>query len=270
MTIPTLRGSLSASDGDADTGDLLVLLPSLGTTTHLWNGVAAALNELAPDLRILEVDLPGHGASPATDAEFSVADLAAATLRLVDEVGGGRFHLAGVSLGGAIGLELALTSDRALSLTLYCSGAAIGTPDGWTKRAETVRASGTSTLIAGSASRWFAPGYLERDPHGPGASLLAHLPDVDDESYALCCQALARFDRSSSVGELTVPSLVVAGEHDRVTTAESSRSLAAGIPGGRFALLDGASHLAVVEAPRRSAELLIENIRAADQVGSRG
>jgi len=46
--------------------------------------------------------------------------------------------------------------------------------------------------------------------------------------------------------------------------------LAARIPGGRFALLDGASHLAVLEAPRRAAELLIENIRAADQVGSRG
>src|SRR5215207_6526608 len=102
-----LHGSVAAAAPDTLATELLVLLPSLGTTTALWNGVVAELRRTAPALRVLRVDLPGHGASPAAES-FTIGDLAEATLRLVDEVGGGRFHVAGVSLGGTIALELAV------------------------------------------------------------------------------------------------------------------------------------------------------------------
>ena len=175
MTVPRLLGSFAPGTGEAAPNPLLVLLPSLGTTTALWDGVVAALraDRRTAGLRILTIDLPGHGASPASTEPFSIDELAEAVLAVVDEAGGGSFHAAGVSLGGVIALELAVSHPgRVRSLVLSCSSAKIGTPDGWAERAASVRAGGTASLVTGAASRWFARGFLDRDAGGPGARTL--------------------------------------------------------------------------------------------------
>jgi 3-oxoadipate enol-lactonase/4-carboxymuconolactone decarboxylase len=264
MTVPRLRGTVTAAAPDQVATELLVLVASLGTTTAMWDGVVAQLGPLAPRLRILRVDVPGHGVSPATTEPFTIAELAAATLRLVDEVGGGRFHLAGHSLGGAVALELAVTSDRVLDLAMFCSGARIGTPEGWAERAGQARGSGTASLVTASAGRWFSPGYLDAHPDGPASRLLGELVDIDDESYALCTAALAEFDRTASLSAVGVPALIVAGEHDAVTSPESMRELAAALPQGRFAMIEGTSHLAVAEDPAATARLLAEFIAGSE------
>ena len=257
MTALRLRGSVAAAAPTAEATPLLVLLPSLGTTTELWDGVVAAFARSADRPRVLRVDLPGHGASPAARAAFPVGDLARGVLDVVDEVGGGAFHVAGDSLGGAVALELALTvPERVRSLTMFCSGAAIGTPEGWSQRAAQVRASGTASVVAGSAERWFAPGYLDAHPDGPGGQALRTLLDIDDESYALCCEALAAFDRRADLGAVGAPAVIVAGAHDAVTTPALMRELADGIPGARFVELPDAGHLIPLEDPEAAADLL--------------
>jgi len=257
MTIPRLRGSMTAASPSAAAPRLLVLLPSLGTTTELWDGVVARLSASPDAPRILRVDLPGHGASPATREPFTVTELAAAVLALVDEVGGGAFDLAGDSLGGAVALEAAIAApERVRSLALFCSGARIGTPDGWAERAAQVRASGTASVVAGSAQRWFAPGYLDAHPDGPGGHALRTLLDVDDESYALCCEALAGFDRRDALAGVQVPSLLVAGAHDQVTTSALMAADAAALPDARFVELAHAGHLVPLEDPAETAALL--------------
>ena len=265
MTVPRLTGSVTAAAPTADATELLVLLPSLGTTTELWDGVVAALRPTLPAVRILRVDLPGHGASPAARDPFTIAELAEGVLRVVDEVGGGRFHVAGDSLGGVVALELAVAaSARVASLTMLASGARIGTADGWAERAASVRASGTASLVGGSAQRWFAPGYLEREPDGPGGRALRLLVDVDDESYARCCEALGAFDRTAEAAGLAVPALLVAGEHDGVTTTEAMRALAAEVPGARFVELAGSAHLPPLDRPAEVAALIAEQVRSTD------
>ncbi|AWB85382.1 alpha/beta fold hydrolase [Mycetocola zhujimingii] len=258
MTVPRLIGSITPAAPVATASELLVLLPSLGTTTAVWDGVVAELSRALPHVRILRVDLPGHGASPSTREPFGIADLAEATLRIVDELGGGRFHVAGISLGGTIALELAATHpERLLSLALFCSGSRIGDADGWAERGAEVRRSGTASLVTGSAARWYAPGYLENNPNGQGARGLGTLVEVDDESYALCTDALGRFDRTSSLGGIEVDALLVSGEHDQVTTTASMKAVAEAMPRARFAELPGASHLAPLEKPAEAASLLI-------------
>lgn len=270
MTPIRLRGSMAPAAPTAVEAPLLVLLPSLGTTTELWDGVVERLAARDDRPRILRIDLPGHGASPAARSRFTVADLARGVLDVVDEVGGGAFHIAGDSLGGAIALELAIAaSERVRSLTMFCSGAAIGTPEGWADRAAQVRAAGTASVVAGSAERWFAPGYLDRHPDGPGGRALRTLVDVDDESYALCCEALAAFDRRADLGAVAAPAVVVAGAHDAVTTPTLMRKLADGIPGARFVELPDAAHLIPLEDPDASADLLVAAVVLSD-AGDRG
>jgi 3-oxoadipate enol-lactonase / 4-carboxymuconolactone decarboxylase len=148
---------------------------------------------------------------------------------------------------------------RVASLAMFCSGARIGDADGWAARAGQVRASGTASLVVGSAGRWFAPGFLETDAAGAGARALNELLDIDDASYAASCEALGAFDRTASLAGVATPTLVVSGAQDPVTTSEQLRTLADALPHSRFAEIGGASHLAVLERPAEAATLLVEH-----------
>ena len=118
---------------------------------------------------------------------------------------GASFHYAGVSLGGATGLQLGIKhGDRLKSLSVQCTGAKLGTPEGWLERAETVRTQGTPVMIQGSAQRWFAPGFMDRQPE-LSSRLLHSLRDADRFSYAFCCEALAGFDVRDQLGSITRP-----------------------------------------------------------------
>ncbi|WP_051973079.1 4-carboxymuconolactone decarboxylase [Cryobacterium sp. MLB-32] len=253
-TVPTLIGTVTPVRRPAPAAPLVVLGSSLGTTTSLWDGV---VGPLAENHRVLRFDLPGHGASPAASQPFTVADLADAVITLVDSVGGGSFHYAGISLGGAVGLELAVRHpDRLLTLGVICSGPKIGTADGWLERAAQIRGSGTPSVVVSSAQRWFAPGFLDRDP-AAGSAALNELSAVDDESYALCCEALAGYDVTDAVGGIRTATLCVSGEFDVATPTEMLVTLAASIPGARHELVPGAAHLPALERPAEVAAVLV-------------
>lgn len=234
---------------------LLVLGPSLGTSTILWEQVVPAL---AVDHRVVAWDLPGHGASPVAGAPFTVADLADAVAGIAAELGSERIRYAGVSLGGAVGLELmARHPDLVERAAIVCSGAVIATPESWRDRAAQVRAQSTSSLLVGSAQRWFAPGSIAAHPDLSGR-LLHVLQEVDDESYALACEALAGHDMRERLGEIVAPVLAVWGAHDVVTPEASADEIAAGVRFGRTAGIPDASHLAPVDDPAAVISLLTE------------
>jgi 3-oxoadipate enol-lactonase/4-carboxymuconolactone decarboxylase len=257
MTHPRLVGTVTPVRPEARAPELIVLGPSLGTTTALWDEVA---NDLAHELRVLRFDLPGHGASPPATQPFTLAELADAVIELVDSVGGGAFSYAGISVGGGIGIELALRHPgRLTSLSVICSAAKIGSAESWTERAARARSSGTASLVALSAERWFAPGFAERNPDAV-ARTLGRLVDVDDESYALCCEALAAFDAQTAALDIHLPTLCVAGEHDRATPPVQLEQLAAAIPGARYALIEGVAHLPAIERPAEVVALLRSQI----------
>jgi len=248
-----------AQNGDAD-APLIVLGPSLGTTVDLWGGVLPAL---AATHRVLRFNLPGHGFSPRATEPFSLEELADAVIGLVDSIHVDTFHYAGISLGGAIGLALAVNHpDRLMSLAVLCAGAKIGTSDAWTDRAAAVRASGTPSLIAGSAARWFAPDFLGRDPKA-GSRALDQLLDIDDESYALACEALAVFDQTDALSGIRTPALCVSGEFDTVTPTAQLKELAARIPGARAVEIAGVAHLPSLEQPIEVGALLREWVAGA-------
>lgn len=255
MSQPVLLCTIEpARSGDAN-APLVVLGPSLGTTIDVWAGVVPAL---AATHRVLRFNLPGHGFSPPATEPFTIEQIAEAVVGLVDSINVERFHYVGTSFGGAIGLALAVTHPgRLASLAVLCSGAKIGTAAAWTDRAAAVRASGTPSLIAGSAARWFAPDFLGRDPKA-GSHALDQLLDIDDESYALACEALAAFDQTDAVSGIRTPVLCISGEFDTVTPTAQMQQLAAIIPGARSVVVGGAAHQPSLEQPIEVGALLAE------------
>ena len=111
--------------------------------------------ELRRHVRVIAWDLPGHGTNGPAES-FTMAELATGVLALADEFTAETFHYAGDSVGGCVGLQLLLNAPhRIASATLLCTGATIGTPDGWRERAASVRADGMDAALAGAAQRWF-------------------------------------------------------------------------------------------------------------------
>lgn len=234
---------------------LLVLGPSLGTSTILWESAAPLLRER---FRIAAWDLPGHGDSPAASEPFTVGELADAVAAAVRDRDERSILYAGVSLGGATGLELALRHpDLVAAAAIVASGAQLGTPEAWRERAATVRAQSTSVLIIPSAQRWFAPGSMEREPDLSGR-LLHALQNADDESYARCCEALADYDVRGRLGEIRMPVLALWGEHDAVAPQAKADEIARGVADGRAVMLPGVAHLPPAEDAAATAAALLD------------
>jgi pimeloyl-ACP methyl ester carboxylesterase len=228
--------------------DVLIAGPSLGTSAEaLWAACAALL-----PFEVIGWDLPGHGRSRPVAGAFSVPDLAGAVRQLAHAVAGGRdTWYAGVSLGGAVGLELALDPGPFGAVAVIASAPRIGDAEGWRDRADLVRREGTAVMVAGSAERWFAPGFTVREP-AVAAALLASLAGTDRESYALACEALASFDLRGRAAARKVPLLVAAGQHDPVVPPGQARSAAP----DAFTVIPGCGHLPPAENPAAVAALL--------------
>ncbi|MFD7975592.1 3-oxoadipate enol-lactonase [Streptomyces sp. NPDC059071] len=224
------------------TAPALVLGPSLGTSTALWDAVAP---ELSITHRVIRWDLPGHGGSPAglLRPGATVADLARLVVDLADTLGLDRFSYAGVSLGGAVGLHLAVHHpERVDRLAVLCSSAHFGGAAPWEQRAATVRREGLAKLADTADARWFTPGFSV-------PRLVADHRAADPEAYAACCDALAAFDLRDRLAGITAPTLLVAGREDPATPPAHLREIADAVPGAALTELPGASHLAPAEQP---------------------
>ena len=245
-----------------------MLIPSLGTTSRIWDATANELERANPGIRVIRHDLPGHGRGPTATEPFSIADIAATVIARVSASSpDGPVMVAGVSMGGAVALEVARSRPEWLtSFAMFSSAASFGTPAAWRALIDRVTDSGTVSLSADSAAGWFTPGFRLRDS-GDVVRYLDDLAETDDRSYVLCCEALAAYDASDALQEVCVPALVVAGSDDSGPTPATMRALADSLPCSRYEELAPAAHLGVVEHPRRAAGLLLERFAASSDSG---
>jgi 3-oxoadipate enol-lactonase len=205
---------------------------------------------LAPR-RVVAVEHPGHGGAPVAEVR-AVRDLAA---RVLDEVDDDTFSLVGVSLGGAVGLQLAIDApERVRRLVLACTSARFGEPRQWIDRAATVRAEGVGAIADAVLDRWFTPAFEEREPF---AEMLL---STDPEGYARCCEALARWDAREELPRVEAPTLVVSGADDPSTPPEHGALIAARVAAGQHVVIDSAAHLANVERAEQFNRLLEDHL----------
>ena len=243
-----MSARLSAvQDGPAD-APVLVLGPSLGTETGLFDPQVA---EFARTHRVIRYDLRGHGGSELVPRPCTIADLAGDVLALLGSWGVERFSYAGVSIGGAIGQQLALTvPGRLEKLAIIASAAQFADPPSWAVRATQVREQGTEMLVASRTGTWFTAEWAEEEP-AAAERLLGMLRATPAEGYAACCEAIGAFDVRDRLCDVTAPSLVVAGAEDPATTVAMVRLLADGIPDSEFVVVPGAPTCPTPPTPKR-------------------
>ena len=231
-------------DGPAG-APVLVLAHSLGTTHAMWQPQVAAL---AADHRVVRYDHRGHGRSPVPPGPYRVEELGADLLGLLDSLGVDRAGVAGLSLGGMVGMWLAAHApSRVGRLALLCTSACPGDRPMWTERAATVRSRGVAAVADGALERWFSPEFRHRHP-GVLAWARTMLVGTPAEGYAAACEAIGALDLTPVLPRIATPTLVVAGAGDPALPVPHSERIAAAIPGARLSIVD-AAHLANVEQP---------------------
>ncbi|MGC0207087.1 4-carboxymuconolactone decarboxylase [Streptomyces levis] len=240
---------------------VLILGPSLGTTWHMWD---RQIPELTKQWRVFRFDLPGHGGAPAYPAG-SVTDLTTRLLVTLEGLGVQRFGYAGCALGGAVGIELALRHpERLASLALIAASPRFGTADEFRQRGVIVRTNGLDPMARTAPERWFTGGFAAAQP-AITEWAVQMVRTTDPGCYIAACEALASFDVRSELGRVGVPTLVLVGSDDQVTGPAEARTLVAGIPDARLAVVPGASHLVPVEQPAAVTDLLVRHFSTAWQ-----
>ena len=225
-------------------GPDLVLLHGWALHGGMWG---PWLDELAEHSRLHILDLPGHGRSAWAEGVHDLAGLARA---VYPQVPRGAAVL-GWSLGGMIALELARQHPRRLSaLVLIATTPKFVTGDGWEhgmRRAVLdLFAQGLATDYSRTVQNFLALQTLgDERPAGILRMLRSRLAShgkPDRRALETGLSILRASDLRDALPRITLPALVVAGEHDRLTSADAGRGLAMALPAARFRLIERSAH----------------------------
>jgi 3-oxoadipate enol-lactonase len=227
-----------------EAGPPLVLSNALGTTASVWDPQLPALGER---FHVLLYDhLP----------RSSVADLGRDVLAMADDLGLDRFAFCGLSLGGMVGMWLAVNAPNRIGrLVLACTSARFGVPEEWDARAALVRAEGMPALAYDALQKWFTPAYPDRD------RFLTMQLDIPQEDYAKGLEAIGGFDFRERLAEISAPTLVIAGAEDFATTPAEAAFIAREIPHACLVVLEEAGHLANVEQAEAFTAAVLGHLR---------
>ena len=230
----------------------LVLSNSLGTDNAFWDPVMPRLTEY---FQVFRMDTRGHGASDAPAGPYTMAMLADDTLAVADAAGLQRFAFAGVSMGGGIGMHLAIHHAARLTRLMLCNTAASFPAAVFEQRIAAVKAGGMGAVADGVLQRFFTDGFRRRNP-AVLASVRSTLLQLDPVGYVGCCCAVRDTDLEADLSSITTPTLVLVGDHDLSTPPERGREIAAAIAGAQVASLPTA-HLAHPELPAAFVDLAV-------------
>jgi len=208
-----------------------------GCDHHLWDHQYGFLDE---EFNVAGIDLPGHGGSSGPGEE-SVEAYALWVRKILDTAGLEKPVLVGHSLGAAISLTFALRwGERLLAIVPVGGGATMPVNPQIIEGIRTNRAATLGFIAKFSFAR------ENREKFGPG--LAEELGNVDPDLIRGDFFACSRLDLTAEIGEISVPTLLVCGDEDKMTPPEFSRYVAANIPGADLAIIPGSGHFVMVES----------------------
>ena len=248
-------------------GEPLLLVQGMSANHLHWGDDFLGL--LSDDFDIVAYDHRGIGHSDRVTEPFTIAQLAGDAAALMDELGWESAHVMGISMGGMVAQELALSHpERVRTLTLgctYCGGEGSRLTDAAViqRLGELFMSGRTEEALRYGFEVNVSPAFAQDPAHYEMVERIARELPATLDVLMLQVQAIAGHDTSSRLPELGLPTLVVHGSADQMLPADNGRMIAGLIPGARLEVFDGVGHAFWWERPERSAELLREHAAAA-------
>jgi 3-oxoadipate enol-lactonase len=237
---------------DAGTGAPLVLLHGLGGDAGFW---AAEIDAWAPRHRLIAIDIRGSGATPASTAQPSMADLADDVAAVLDDAGLVSADVLGFSMGGNVAQALALRHpQRVRRLVLASTFARMNAQARLFLDAVLTgyERSGDAKQMFRLIYPWlFSIGFLTDPANDEFRQAGEDAPeDQTLEAWRALYLAQRRFDARPDIARIAAPTLVIGGAEDRLVAPADLQLLTDRISGAKLELLPNAGHLVNIEAPR--------------------
>ncbi len=231
----------------AGTGPLLLFLHGIRGNKRNWYGQLEAFSK---QFTAAAWDARGYGESDDYPGSLQFDHFTGDVLRVAQHFDALKFHLVGLSMGGRIARNVALRfPDRLYSVVLVSTAPgfdALSADE--VKRFVTEHRNRTADAVRRLVGGRARQGALDE--------LKDSLSRVREESYRKTLVASVAQDRDAPIENIRVPTLVIAGDEDKVYPPTLARSLAQRIPGAELVMMRGAGHLPNLERPGRFNEIL--------------
>lgn len=232
----------------------LVLLHALGLDLRMWREVIPALTN---QFRVIAYDLRGFGAAAGAPVASDLSSYAADLLILLDQLQIEKAHIAGLSLGGSIAQNLALSNpERFRTLTIIASTA--WSFDAFKLRAEEAERDGMQAQVIPSLTRWFRPEDL-----AAGGWAVRYARDAVERAFVADWvagwHALATIDTGERLRDICVPAHIIAGELD-ASTPPALMERFREIPGSTYEVIAGAPHMISLVRPNELSAAILRGI----------
>lgn len=245
------NGVVLACDRRGD-GPPVVFLHSLGADHTIW---APQIEILRATHTCVAVDLRGHGGSEVPPGPYTLECLADDVAALIDALRLPPVTLVGISLGGMVGMTLALRHPAKIARLVLADTTAAYPPEAqaaWPERIRQVEEGGVAPLVPATLERWFTAEVRQARPE-----LVARVGEIVAATatvgYAGCCHAIARMGEEPTLASrlplIRCPTLVIVGDQDAGTPPAMAEAIAAAIPGARLQVIGGAAHLSNLCCP---------------------
>lgn len=242
-------------------GPPLLFVHGAAEDGRIW---APQLAGLGNDFTVIAWDEPGAGRSSQLPDSFGLADFADALAALITGLGLGPAHVAGLSWGGTIALEL-YRRHPGLVHTLILIDTYAGWKGSLTPAEVEARVAGTQRLLA-TPSKEFdptLPGLFAGEPPAEFVPLLAAIAsDVRPLTLARELGIMAETDLSALLPQIGVPTLLIWGELDVRSPLAVARQFDEAIPNSTLILIEGAGHMSNLERPQELNDAVREFCRA--------
>ncbi|MFT4022043.1 MAG: 3-oxoadipate enol-lactonase [Acinetobacter sp.] len=230
---------------------------SLGTDHTMWQ---AQVDVLKTHFKVITYDTRGHGQSDVIE-NTTLQNLAEDAVDILDALNITKAHFCGISMGGITALYLGIHhASRFLSITVANSAAKIGTEEAWLTRADSVEKQGLADLVTSTHTRWFSAAF-DYQQNALAQSTIESLANTPAQGYANACRALAYADVRDQLNQITIPTLIIAGRYDPVTTTADASWIQQHIQGSELQEIP-ASHLSNIEQPKIFTDIYQKFIQA--------
>jgi 3-oxoadipate enol-lactonase len=239
--------------------ETVVFINSLGTDFRIWDGVVAALGD---HFNVVLHDKAGHGLSSERSGPPSISDYADELEQLLSTLSLSQVFICGISVGGLIAQSIYQKRPNLVQgMILSNTGLKIGTTATWNARISAIEAGGIASISEAILERWFAPQFRKHKPddYAIYRNMLERTPHA---GYVACCEAIRDADFTAQAGQIAVPVLCIAGEHDGSTPPALVKEMAARIPNAEYESFSDAAHLPCIECPELYAMRISKFIRS--------
>jgi pimeloyl-ACP methyl ester carboxylesterase len=241
-------------------GEPLLLIQGLSGTRLTWG--ERFLADLGADFECIAFDNRGIGNSGEAAEQFTIAELAADALAVMDAAGLETAHVLGISMGGMAAQELALAApERLRTLTLGCTycagpGSSLIAPEDAAPLLEAIASGDQDRAFEASYEVNLSPTFRAEESRYAEFTAMAGALPARRRTVEMQLGAVAGHDTHARIGSIDAPILVIHGSADRMIPVANGELIASLIPGARLEIIDGAGHMFWWEQSERAAALI--------------